>query len=119
MQVVQTAGEPPRTGRTIRAIIGWTENNKAAARKSASANSPVPARSRLCSSVGIGESSRVAGLAAMMPLGEQERALRRFGDLGRQRRVSRADEVVDQGRNHFRRGQQKTTRERQRQRTPK
>ena len=31
MQVVQTEGEPPNWGKTIRAIIGWTRNRVAAA----------------------------------------------------------------------------------------
>jgi hypothetical protein len=38
MQVVQTAGEPPNWGRTILAIIGWTRNRSAAARKIVTAN---------------------------------------------------------------------------------
>src|SRR5262245_43335633 len=30
MQVFQTAGEPPKSGKIILAIIGWTQNNSAA-----------------------------------------------------------------------------------------
>jgi hypothetical protein len=31
MHVVQTAGDPPNWGKTIRAMIGWTRNRRVAA----------------------------------------------------------------------------------------
>ena len=45
MQVVQTDGEPPNCGRTIRAIIGWTRNRSAAATRMVTAESVAARRS--------------------------------------------------------------------------
>jgi hypothetical protein len=38
MQVFQTEGEPPRRGRIILAIIGWTQKSSAADTRSVTAN---------------------------------------------------------------------------------
>jgi hypothetical protein len=39
MHVFQTAGDPPRRGRTILPIIGWMRNSRLALRKSVTAKS--------------------------------------------------------------------------------
>jgi hypothetical protein len=49
MQVPHTAGEPPRSGRTILAIIGWTQNRRSALRKSVRAKSKSRIRFRIAS----------------------------------------------------------------------
>jgi hypothetical protein len=41
MQVFQTAGTPPSSGKTIFPIMGWTPNDKAALRKSVAENKTV------------------------------------------------------------------------------
>jgi hypothetical protein len=38
MQMIQTAGEPPRMGRIILAIIGWTQNRSPALTNMVTAN---------------------------------------------------------------------------------
>src|SRR5882762_4991158 len=78
IEVVQTAGTPPSSGRTILATIGWTRNSRlelsssvrtnGARRISAGRHAPAPARNRrvLCH---VAPGPRVVEREARAPLG--------------------------------------------------